>query len=109
MGKYFEEMSESFQRAFGYSNNKYYRLSIPLYEQAVVEDPNCFSALNNLAVAKIFVGIEERNVGSIEQAIQHLKDAISITKDVFEYEDGYPIAEGNLAWAYEWLAKLKEM
>ena len=104
--KAFDEMSQSFQRAFGYSSNKHYRQSIPLYEKALAEDKHNFPALNNMAVAKIYIGIEEKNIGLIKTAMAHLKDAITITKEVYKYPDGYPIAEQNLIWAQEEFTKL---
>ena len=104
--KVFQEMSQSFQRAFGYSSNKHYRQSIPFYEKALEEDKHNFPALNNMAVAKIYMGIEEKNIDLIETAMAHLKDAITITKEVYKYPDGYPIAEQNLIWVQEEYAKL---
>lgn len=97
--KAFEEMSKSFQRAFGYASNGHYKQSIPLYEKAIEEDKHNFPALNNIAVAKIYIGIEEKNIAFIEEAIKNLKEAIAITKEIYKYPDGYPIAEGNLIWA----------
>lgn len=35
--KSFEEMSRSFQSAFGYSSNCYYKPSLPLYEKSIQE------------------------------------------------------------------------
>lgn len=104
--KIFEEMSESFQLAFGYASNEYYKLSIPLYEKAIEEDKFNFPALNNIAFAKIYIGIKEKNIAFIEEAIKYLKDAISITKEVYKYPDGFPIAGGNLIWAKAELLKL---
>lgn len=106
MDDIYDEMSDAFKKAFGYSNSEHYRLSIPLYEKALSEDKHNFAALNNLAVAKIFVGIEEKNKDLIQNAIVHLKQAISITMDVYGATDGYPIAENNLAWAEKELLKL---
>ena len=102
----FEEMSQSFQRAFGYSSNKYYRQSVPLYEKAIKEDKHNFSALNNMAVAKIYIGIEEKNIKLIETGMSLLKEAIAITKEVYKYPDGFPMSEQNLIWAQEEYAKL---
>lgn len=104
----FEEMSKSFQMAFGYSSNGFYKQSLPLYEKALKEDANNFAALNNIAVAKIYIGIKERDKQKIVDAIQDLKEAIRITREVYEYPDGYPIAEGNLDWAEKELAKLPD-
>jgi tetratricopeptide (TPR) repeat protein len=103
----FEKMSKSFERAFGYSNSGLYKHSIPLYEQALSEDKNNFAALNNMAVAKIYMGIEERNKTYIENAISDLKEAIRIAREVYQYPDGYPIAEGNLKWAQNELLNLE--
>lgn len=104
--KVFEEMSQIFQRAFGCSSNKHYKQSVPLYEKAIEEDKHNFSALNNMAVAKIYIGIEEKNIEIIDTAISHLKQAVEITKEIYKYPDGYPIAEQNLIWAQEEYAKL---
>lgn len=103
----FDEMSESFKRAFGYANHGYYKQSIVLYDQALAEDKNNFAALNNMAIAKIYVGIQKKDKALIEEALQNLKEAIRITKEVYKFEDGYPIAEDNLIWAESELAKIK--
>lgn len=104
----FEEMSKSFQMAFGYSNNEYYQQSLPLYEKAMQEDNNNFAALNNMGVAKIYLGIKSKDKSLIEKAILDLKDAIRITREIYNYPDGYPIAEANLAWAEEEMVKLTD-
>ena len=103
--KGFEEMSQSFQYAFGYASNGYYQQSSPLYEKAIKEDKHNFSALNNIAVAKIYISILKKDITLIEEAIKHLKEAIAITKEVYGYPDGFPIAEGNLIWAEDELSK----
>lgn len=103
--KVFTEMSQSFQRAFGYASNGHYRQSIPLYENAIQEDKNNFPAFNNIAVAKIYIGIEEQNVQLIEEAVSNLQTAIDITRNVYKYPNGYPIAETNLVWAEQELSK----
>lgn len=105
--KLFEDMSESFQQAFGYTLNKEYQRSIPLYEMAIQKDKNNFSAINNLAVAKIYLASERHDITLFEDAISDLKEAIRITKQVYKYLDGFPGAEGNLIWAEIELKKLK--
>lgn len=102
----FDDMSKNFQIAFGLSNNSNYKQSIPFYEKAIREDKNNFSALNNLAVAKIYVGINKRDKSIIEEAIIDFKEAIRITIEIFEYKDGFPIAQDNLKWAENELLKL---
>jgi tetratricopeptide (TPR) repeat protein len=104
--KSFEKMGQNFQKAFGYSSNGHYQQSIPLYEKAIQQDKNNFAALNNIAVARIYIAIEKCDKTLIENAISDLKEAIRITKEVYNYKDGYPIAEANLNWAETELNKL---
>ena len=99
-------MDRDFKDAVRLSNSLAYKLSIPLYEKAIENDKNNFAALNNIAVAKIIVGVEEKKTGYIEEAIKSLHLSIEITKKVFEFE-GYPIAEANLQWAQDELRKMK--
>lgn len=104
--KSFDEMSESFLQAFGCSNNKNYEHSLPLYEKVIVQDKSNFVALNNIAVAKLYLAIQKREIGLIENAISDLKEAVRIALEVYKYEYGYPIAEANLVWAEIELKKL---
>jgi tetratricopeptide (TPR) repeat protein len=104
--KSFKEMSLSFQKAFGYSNSKLYRQSLPLYERAIQEDKNNFAALNNIGVAKISIGIEDEDEVQVLSGINDIKEAIRITQEVYEYPEGYPLAQKNLEWAEAELAKI---
>jgi tetratricopeptide (TPR) repeat protein len=106
--KSFEEMSRNFQHAFGIANSGNYKAAIPLYEKAIKEDPKSFAAINNLGLSKIHVAIEEKDVELIKSAIADFKEAIRITKEVYHFEDGYPIAEGNLEWAENELSKFNQ-
>jgi tetratricopeptide (TPR) repeat protein len=102
----FEQMSESFKKAFGYANHGFYKQSIKLYEQALEEDKKNFAALNNMAIAKIYVGIQKKDRALVEEAMENLREAIRITKDDYKFDDGYPIAEDNLKWAELEISKL---
>lgn len=101
----FEEMSKSFQMAFGFSNGKNYKAAIELYEEDLLENPNNIAAMNNIAVAKINLGISESNKSYISEAKELLEKIMGIVNSQNEYKDGYPIAEANLKWACELLEK----
>ena len=104
--QFFEEMSHNFQRAFGLAGLGFYHDSISLYKKALFEDKDNFSALNNIAVAKIYVGVEQKDKKLLEEAITNLKEAIRIANEVYNYPDGYPFAQANLDWAEEELTRL---
>jgi hypothetical protein len=62
----FEEMSKSFQIAFGFGNSKKYKAAIKLYEEDLEENPNNIASMNNIALAS-FVLVE--NIFSITSFI----------------------------------------
>ena len=101
----FEEMSKSFQIAFGYSNGKNYKAAIELYTEDLLENPKNIAAMNNIAVAKINLGISENNKSYIFEAKELLEKTIKIVSEEKDYKHGYPIAEANLKWANELLEK----
>jgi hypothetical protein len=105
--KSFEEMSNSFKEAYGYSLMQYYRRSILLYVLAIKDDPNNFSSWNNLTQAKVYVAIEDKNVALIEEAIADFTEAIRITEEVYKFKGGYPISAANRKWAQEHYEKIK--
>lgn len=107
MNDNFEEMSEDFNHAYSYSSQKKYKQSIPLYDDVILKEPNNWAALHNRGVAKIWLGIENKDLQLINIGIKDIKEAIRITVEVENYKDGYPLAEGNLKWAEDEISKLK--
>ena len=101
----FEEMSKSFQMAFGYSSSKYYKGAIKLYEEDLKENPKNIASMNNIAVAKINIGISESNQELLLEAKQYLEKANKIVNESEDYKYGFPIAEANLKWVNELLEK----
>lgn len=99
----FEEMSKSFQIAFGLGNSKKYRAAIKLYEEDLEENPNNIASMNNIALAKIQLGISEKNIDYLKEAKELLEKALDIVRKNSEYKHGYPIAEENLKWVKELL------
>lgn len=94
----FNDMSRSFQIAFGYANSGNNLAAIKLYEEDLVENPNNIAAMNNIALAKIHLGISQSNPEYLLQAKELLENAIRIVGKSLEYKHGYPIAEDNLKW-----------
>lgn len=105
--KYLGEMGFHFQKAYEYSINGYYKDAIPLYEKAVSEDRNSFAALNNLGLSQLEVAIQERDINLLEKAIQNFRKAITLTIDVYNFEDSFPGAQANLERAESEIRKLK--
>lgn len=91
--------------AFGLSNGKNYKAAIELYEEDLLENPKNIAAMNNIAVAKINLGISESNISYIMEAKEILDETMKIVNGQNEYKGGYPIAEANLKWANELLEK----
>ncbi len=94
----FEEMSKSFQKAFGFANSKNYLAAIKLYEEDLEENPKNIAAMNNIAVAKIHLGINENNSLYLSDAKGLLEKTLEIVRENQDYNYGYPIAEANLEW-----------
>ena len=101
----FEEMSKSFQMAFGCSSGKNYKAAIELYKEDLLQNPKNIAAMNNIAVAKINIGISESNKSYIYEAKEILEKTMEIVNEEKNYKGGYPIAEANLKWANELLEK----
>jgi len=99
----FEEMSKSFQMAFGLSNAQNYKAAIELYEDDLLHNPKNIASLNNIAVAKINLGISENDKSYLIEAKELLEKSIRIVNEQKEYKHGFPIAEGNLKWVNELL------
>jgi len=102
---HFNEMSESFQRAFGYSSSKHYKGAIELYKKDLEENPKNIASMNNIAVAMINLGISESNQNLLHDAKGYLEKAIKFVEESKDYKFGFPIAEANLNWVNEILAK----
>lgn len=94
----FDEMSRAFKDAYGCSSNGYYEQSILLYKRAIEQDNHNFAAWNNIAVAKIFIALKDRNVDLLDEAAGDLKEAIRIVNEVYDYSEPYALAVNNLAW-----------
>ncbi len=101
----FDEMSRSFQMAFGLASGKNYKAAIELYKEDLLENPKNIAAMNNIALAKINLGILESNKSYILEAKELLEKTMKIVNEQNEYKGGYPIAEANLKWAIELLEK----
>ena len=54
-----------------------------------------------MAVAKIHIALGQGDEQLLDQAIENLQSAIKIVEEKYKYKRGYPIAEGNLKWAYD--------
>jgi tetratricopeptide (TPR) repeat protein len=101
----FEKMSRSFQTAFGLANSNNYLAAIKLYEEDLAENPNNIASMNNIALAKIHLGINDSNQEYLPEAKELLEKALKIVKENKDYKHGYPIAEANLKWVDNLLEK----
>ena len=101
------EMSLDFQKAFGLLNVNHYKAAIEYFQQDLNENPNNFASLNNMALAKIHIGIGQANPALLLESIDNLESAIQIFSEVYNY-DGYFIAHANLKWAKQEFEKLNK-
>ena len=100
-----EDNTEEFNQGIGMLTLKVYEGAISLFQQEIEQNPNNLAAYHNIGLAQTYLGIDKQDKGLLQSAIQHLEKAIAIAKEL-NYKDGYPIAEANLKWAIEELAKL---
>lgn len=77
-----------------------------MFQQDIEQNPNNLASYHNIGLAKTYLGIDKQDKALLQSAIEHLEKAIAIANEL-NYKDGYPIAETNLKWAAEELAKLK--
>ena len=101
-----DENSAAFNQAIGLLDFKVYEGAISLFQQDIEQNPNNLASHHNIGLAKTYLGIDKQDKALLQSAIEHLEKAIAIANEL-NYKDGYPIAETNLKWATEELAKLK--
>ena len=100
-----EDNAKEFNQGVGLLNFKAYEGAISLFHRDLEQNPNNLASYHNIGLAQTYLGIDNQDKGLLQSAIQHLEKAIAIAKEL-NYKDGYPIAEANLKWATEELAKL---
>jgi tetratricopeptide (TPR) repeat protein len=100
-----EEITKEFNQGFDLLNSKDYESAISLFQQDLGQNPDNFASYNNIGLSQTYLRIDIRDKVLIESAIQHFKKAIAIA-DELNYQNGYPIAEVNLKWAFDELSKL---
>lgn len=101
-----EENTEEFNQGIGLLNFKVYEEAINLFQQDLEQNPKNLASYHNIGLAQTYLGIDKQDKNLLQSAIQHLEKAIAIAEEL-KYKNGYPIAEANLKWATEELAKLK--
>jgi tetratricopeptide (TPR) repeat protein len=101
-----DENSEEFNQGIGLLNFQVYEGAINLFQQDIEQNPNNLASYHNIGLAKTYLGVDKKDKAMLQSAIEHLEKAIAIANEL-NYTDGYPIAETNLKWATEELAKLK--
>ncbi len=100
-----KDNTEEFNQGLGLLNFKVYEDAISLFQQDIEQNPNNLASYHNIGLAQTYLGIDKQDKGLLQSAIQYLEKAIAIARGL-NYKDGYPIAETNLKWATEELAKL---
>ncbi|MBS0646406.1 MAG: hypothetical protein JSR97_07415 [Verrucomicrobia bacterium] len=100
-----EDNTEEFKQGVSLLNFKVYEGAIDLFQQDIEQNPSNLASYHNIGLAQTYLGIDKKDKGLLQSAIQHLEKAIAIANEL-NYKDGYPIAEANLNWATEELAKL---
>lgn len=97
--------TEKFNQGLGLLNFEAYEEAIKCFQQDIKQNPNNLASYHNIGLAETHLGIDKQDKELLKSAIQNLEKAIKIAKEL-NY-NGYPIAEANLEWAKDELAKLK--